>query len=329
MVATKLEVFDALKNRSATAREVAEIIGADPRATEKLLNGLVSVGYLKYRDSRYELAHVSRKWLLKDSAQSLHDNMIQRFLEWEAVERFEDFVRTGVPLDVHNHMSDEYWAIYQRGMRSLAALSAPELARSLPVPTEARRMLDIGGSHGYYSATLCRRYPLLQSTVMDLPIAMQFAKPILEREKMGERVGLRAEDVLTADLGDAQWDFVLIAQLLHHFDEPSNQDLMCRVGRSLKPGGVVSVLEILRPSSPNSAGQTGALLDLYFAVVSLSGSWSIEELARWQYQANLIPQKPVRLTSIPGVGIQSAIKPANRPLPIESGPQVLDNPKGL
>jgi hypothetical protein len=34
-----------------------------------------------------------------------------------------------------------------------------------------------------------------------------------------------------------------------------------------------------RPASPNEAGQIGALLDLYFAVTSRSGTWSFQEMA--------------------------------------------------
>ena len=77
---------------------------------------------------------------------------------------------------------------------------------------------------------------------------------------------------------------------------------------SLRPGGIVAVLEVLRPESPNSAGQTGALLDLFFALTSLSGCWSSEDILSWQRQAKLIPQKRVRLLSIPGAAIQVGMK---------------------
>ncbi|HWG45286.1 MAG TPA: class I SAM-dependent methyltransferase [Gemmataceae bacterium] len=309
MVATKLGVFEAIKEGTATAAEVAERIGTEAHATEKLLNSLVGARYLGFKNGRYKLARVARKWLLKDSPQSLHDNMLHRFLEWDVVEHFEDFVRTGKPMNVHQGMTPENWAIYQRGMRSLAGLSASEVAARLPVPASARRMLDIGGSHGYYSVALCRRHPELHSTILDLPSAVEFARPILARENMGERIGYRADDVLTADLGEGEWDFVFASQLLHHFDEEANRNLLRRVARALRPGGVVAIVEIPRPSSPQSAGQTGALLDLFFAVTSPSGSWSIEELAEWQRLAGLLVRKPISLLSIPGGSIQAASKP--------------------
>ncbi len=169
-------------------------------------------------------------------------------------------------------------------------------------------MLDIGGSHGYYSVALCRRHPELHSTILDLPSAVEFASPILAQENMGDRIGYRADDVLTADLGEGQWDFIFASQLLHHFDGEANESLLRRAARALRPGGVVAIVEIPRPSSPQCAGQTGALLDLFFAVTSPSGSWSIEELAEWQRLAGLIPRKPISLRSIPGGAIQAADK---------------------
>jgi SAM-dependent methyltransferase len=310
MVATKLGLFEALKEKPLTTGEVVAKIGTDARATEKLLNSLVGARYLRFVGQRYQLVRLVRKWLLKDSPQSLHDNMLHRFLEWDAVEHIEEFVRSGKPLNIHQSMTAEQWPIYQHGMRSLAGLSASEVASRVPVPPGARRMLDLGGSHGYYSVALCRRHPELCSTILDLPAAVEFAAPILARENMGDRIGFRTDDVLTADLGDGQWDFIFASQLLHHFDEETNLQLLRRVALALRPGGIIAILEILRPSSPQSAGQTGALLDLFFAITSPSGTWSLGELAEWQRLAGLIPQKKVSLLSIPGGAIQSAVKPA-------------------
>lgn len=310
MTATKLGVFEALERQPLSALQTAEAIEADPSALEKLLNGLASAGYLRHRSSSYSLTRTARKWLLKSSPKSLHDNILHRYLEWEAIERFDNFVETGTPLDVHDRLQPSDWSTYQKGMRSLAGLSADEVARRSPLPRDLRDMLDLGGSHGYYSATLCRRYPRLKSTIIDLPEAVRHASPILARENLGDRVGFRAEDVLEADFGEEQVDFILVSQLLHHFDQSTNRELIKKASRSLRPGGILAVLEILKPVSPGSSGQTGALLDLYFAAISRSGSWSPQELSSWQKEAGLFPLAPVFLRSLPGGGIQAAVKGA-------------------
>jgi hypothetical protein len=98
--------------------------------------------------------------------------------------------------------------------------------------------------------------------------------------------------------------------VVHHFDEATNRDLMKRVARSLRPGGVVAIVEIFKPTRPGSAGQSGALLDLLFAATSLSGAWSWREISDWQRSASLLPRRRIRLFSVPGAGIQAAAKPA-------------------
>jgi len=69
-------------------------------------------------------------------------------------------------------------------MRALASGSASEVARRTPVPKGARDMLDIGGSHGYYSVALCRRHPGLRAVILDLSEAVKHAEPILARVRV-------------------------------------------------------------------------------------------------------------------------------------------------
>jgi SAM-dependent methyltransferase len=126
---------------------------------------------------------------------------------------------------------------------------------------------------------------------------------------MGDRVAHRAGDALTDDFGSNVWDLVLTSNLLHHFDEATNREFARRVARALKPGGIFVILETLRPPSPQDAGQVGSLLDLYFALTSQSGTWSIEEISSWQRDAGLMPRKPIRLRTMPGVAEVVAVKP--------------------
>jgi hypothetical protein len=155
MVATRLNVFEALAAGPLTADEVAARCETHPAATEKLLNALVSVECLRVRGERYALPKSLRAWVLKDGKHSFRGQILLRFLEWKWWEHCEEYVRTGRPLQVHRTMTEEEWGVYQRGMRSGIELPAEWVARKLPLPRGARAMLDIGGSHGYFSVALC------------------------------------------------------------------------------------------------------------------------------------------------------------------------------
>lgn len=309
MAAAKLGIFEAVAAGRHTPSEVAESCGTDARATEKLLNALVGCGYLSFEDGRYDLRPVARRWLLADAPASLRDNILFRYLEWDIIEELEDFVATGRSKDVHRTFeSSEDWGLYQRGMRSMAGTYADEVAKRTPVPDGARDMLDVGGSHGCFSVELCKRHPELRAVILDLPEAVDHAAPLLAEEGMGDRVSHLAGDALADDFGEERWDVVFMSHLAHHFDDGANERLARKVARALRPGGVFVVQELIRPESPTADGQPGALLDLYFALTSEAGTWSVQEIAAWQSAAGLRAEKPVWLRSAPGIALQSATK---------------------
>jgi SAM-dependent methyltransferase len=316
MVATRLGVFEALHAQRRTAAEIAAACSGDPCAIQKLLDALVSAGYLARCRMAYRLTSMSRKWLLKDSPTSLYDAILYESIEWSWLTRLDAFVQTGQPLDFHATMTRNEWELYQRGMRAIAGLAASEVARRVPVPKQACTMLDIGGSHGYYAVALCRRHRRLHATILDLPEAIEHAAPLLAREGMGDRVVHRAGDALVDDLGRAAYDLVFIAQLVHHFDDATNRALVRRVARALRPGGYLVILEAMRHQTPGTGGQVAGMLDLYFAFTSRAGTWSLDELASWQHDAGMVPQPPIRFRKLPGFGAQAAMKPM-----VESEPQ--------
>ncbi len=310
LVGVQVGAFEALAAGPLSAEEVAAHSATDPQATGKLLGALAAAGYLRVREERFALRPVARKWLLKASPHSLYDAILLQALDARFIERMEAYVRTGQPVRIHETMTTEEWDLYQRGMRSGARLSVAEVSRRLPVPAGARAMLDVGGAHGAYSVALCRRHPSLQATILDLPEAIPSAEKLLAQEEMGDRITHRAGDARSADLGHEVYDVILIANLVHHFDDATNRDLARRAALALRPGGMLAIGEVIRPERPGAGGQIGGLTDLYFAVTSEAGTWSFAEMADWQRTAGLRPRRPMRLFTAPGGGLQIAEKPS-------------------
>ena len=307
--ATKVGVFEALARESLAKGDVASRCGTDPFATGKLLNALVACGYLRADGDRYALARVARDWLLEESPVSLRDFMPFQLSEWRRIGRFETFLRSGKPLNVHKEMTGEEWEEYQRAMRAVASLSAPEVARRTPAPADPRTMLDIGGSHGYYSVALCRRYPRLTSTILELPEAIAHAAGILAAEGMGDRIVHRAGNALTDDLGVDAYDLVFLSHFVHLFDDQTNLELLKRVGRAVRPGGYVVIQEIVPPDTAGEGGQGAAVFDLNFALGHGGSARPFAEMAAWQQAAGLTPGERIRLRVGP-FGLQPARRPA-------------------
>jgi ubiquinone/menaquinone biosynthesis C-methylase UbiE len=316
MIGTRLGVFEALAAAPLTASGVAATCGTNARATERLLHALAGCRYLSVSpgdqgtEAHYALTDSARKWLLKDAAGSCRDRMLLQFLEWDWFEHAEEFVRTGAPLDAFARLSDDGWGLYQRGMRAGVEPLAAELACRIPLKGAPTHMLDVGGGHGHYSVALCRRHPTLSSTILELPEAIRHAAPVLAREGMGDRIVHRAGDALRDDLGDGELDLVLLASVMHHFDDDQCKALLGRVARALKPGGVVAVFDVFRRGPGSQPSQVGGLLDLFLATISPSGTRAATEVAAFQREAGLVPRRAIHLRIAPDIGAQCAIKPA-------------------
>ncbi len=300
MAATELGVFACLLPAPLAAKEIADSCHLHPQAIQPLLGALVSLDYLNFRRDRFGLTPKSRKWLAQRGVWSLLDYMPHLRDVWEFAAHLEQFLRDGAALDIHRGLSSGAWSRYQTAMRSLASLSASEIAQRLQLPPHAKRMLDIGGSHGYYSVALCRRFAQLTATILDLPEAIAESAPILAAEQMGGRVRHQPGDALSTDLGEDIYDVILVSNLVHHFTAEQNRDLVLRCARALVPGGMLVIQDLIRPASPSSGDQTGQVLNLFFALTSTSGTWSIPEIRQWLQAAGLTVRRPVTLRSVPG-----------------------------
>jgi len=126
---------------------------------------------------------------------------------------------------------------------------------------------------------------------------------------MGDRVTIKAGDVLRDDLGSDAYDIVVLAYLVHHFDDETNRRLMQRVARALRPGGLVAIFDAARVP-PEGSDQVGSFLDLYFALSSRAGLYTFDEMAAWQRDAGLAPRRPILLPRSRGNGLQVGDKPA-------------------
>ena len=300
MAGAELGIYEAIGKNSRTADEIAAECKTNAHATKQLLNCLVGVGYLSWSNEKYSLKTKYHKWLLKESESNLISKLRFQLIEWNWMAMLEDYVRTGNTLQLHNSVNEKEWNLYQEGMRDLSVNAAKELAAKIPISKNATNMLDIGGSHGLYSIELCKKYPALKSTILELPGAMESASAIAKRYDTTGRVSYKAGNALEDDLGSEQYDLVMINNVVHHFTPEQNNALAQKVARALKPGGIFIIGEFIRAEKPGEGGVIASASGLYFSVISASGNWSADEIESWQKNAGLKPEKPVKTMTIPG-----------------------------
>jgi len=283
----------------ATAAELAADLTLDPVPTRLLLDCPRSGGHVITRGGRYQLSRSSRRWLDPGSELSVARFVAGTADYWTWWASLDEVTRSGQPAGHHDAPPDDpYWRRYITGQLDLARLSASEVARKLPLTSEARTVLDVGGGHGWYSAQLCARHPRLTATVLDLPGSAAIGREIIAKAGLADRVRHRDGDATTDDLGSG-YDAVLCFNLVHHLTAEQIVGLFGRIRAALAPGGVLAVMDAFaEPDRRKSAAAN--FLGLFVYLSSGAQVHTPAELHGWLGQAGFGTPKRKPILRIPG-----------------------------
>lgn len=295
-------LFEAIGHQKVTLENICSECNLNQKAVKSLLGVLATMGLIKHKQDLFYLTAKSKKWILKDSPDSLYWLMMfnnRVCIKW--MDYTGTFLETGKGLQYHKTFTEEEWYYYQKAMEAAASATSKEALRKIPVPSGATSMLDIGGSHGLYSVALCKKYPNLSSIILDLPAAVEKAAPILEKYKMGNRVTHQGGNALTYDIGNEKYDVIIMASVAHHFTDEENKQVAKKAYNALKPGGIFTILEVLQTDTIQYNGDMlSAVGDFFFALSSTSGTWSLQQINQWQKEAGFSPYKKATFLTIPG-----------------------------
>lgn len=302
MEAVDAGIFEYIGHSPKTLPEIAQGCGGlNEKALQGTLGVMASMGQIEHQNGQFSLTAEAKKYLLKDSPDSVYWMMLfdnQVCMDWMSY--FPEFLRTGKGLQYHDTFDDKEWYLYQNAMESAATGAAKEAMKKLSISPQATAMLDIGGSHGLYSVGMCKKASNLQSTILDLPAAVEKARPILAKYGMGDRIVYRPGNILTDDIGTAQYDYILMANVAHHFTAEENQMVVEKVHTALKPGGTFTILEFIRNDVIKKDGDMfSALGDLFFLLSSTTGLWSQNEIENWMYRSGFVSTKTASFLTLP------------------------------
>lgn len=314
IAASRIGVFDALASGPRSVTDVAAATSSNEDALEQLLVALAALGYVRRDRGRWSLTPLSQRWLVAGSRDSIVDGLA--FLERNAFEIWdglEGVLKSGRPrtsLYEALEASPELSSSFQAWDRVAGRLVGDPIIRAMPIPRGARRLLDLGGGNGIYSVLLCRRYPQLAATIVDLPVALRSAQGPIGEAGLEGRVSLRPGDFFEVDLGGG-YDVVLLANIVHGLSDDDALRLVRRAGAALRPGGTIIVVD----QAPGDAGGPAtqaitALLGLSY-VVSLGGrTWSPDTIAEWMRMAGFGAIRTTRPRRAPGNVIVAGVRAA-------------------
>jgi 2-polyprenyl-3-methyl-5-hydroxy-6-metoxy-1,4-benzoquinol methylase len=270
--AIELGVFTAIDQGKHTAGEIAAAITAAPRGVRILCDFLVIHGFLKKEQGQYKLTVESGVFLSQKSPAYM-GTLASFLLNERHLENFSNLaeaVRRGGTADSrgdHRKPDEALWVSFAKSMAPITIPSANYIAHLLDATKgDACRILDIAAGHGMYGITLAKSNPNAQVTALDWPAVLEVAKENAQKAGVSDRFSVRPGSAFETDLGKG-YDFALLTNIFHHFDQQTCVELMKRVHAALKPGGKAVTLEFI-PNEDRVSPPTAAA----FSLIMLAGT---------------------------------------------------------
>ncbi|MDP9147413.1 MAG: methyltransferase domain-containing protein [Acidobacteriota bacterium] len=273
--AIELDIFTAIAEGANDVPSIAKQTGAAERGVQALCNFLAVLGFLTKQSEKYGLSQDSAIFLNRRSPAYM--GSVCGFLLGEHVTKsfsgLTDAVKKGGTTKVqgdNQKPNDEAWVSFARSMAPLARPSAEFIARVTGMAQgKSCKVLDIAAGHGMYGIAMARQNPNAQVTAVDWPKVLDVAQENARAAGLGDRYTTRPGSAFEADLGSG-YDYVLLTNIFHHFDQSTCEKLMKRVHDALKTGGQAITLEFV-PNEDRVSPPMVAMFSLVMLATTDSG----------------------------------------------------------
>lgn len=271
--AIDLDLFTSIAEGQATASALATKVHGTERAVRMLCDSLVALGFFTKTGNRYGLTTDSAAFLDRNSP--MYAGSARNFLASSfVVDSFRDLaavVRSGRPLsDQPFAEEDEHaaWAAFARDMAPLAYTVAQETAK-LFAQDSAIKVLDVAAGHGMFGIAIAQLNPRATIVALDWPSVLAIAEQNAKRFAISERYYLLHGDALAVDLG-AEFDAVVMPNVMHLWDRPTNVRFLKKVHAALEPKGRLVIIDFV-PNEDRVSPQVPALFALNMLANTTAG----------------------------------------------------------
>lgn len=267
--ACELDIFTVICDGKMSSEEIAEKVGADERAIDRLCNALVSLNLLTKTAAEFSNTEDSRELLVIGSDRYM-GNLHHISNQWDAWSDLVHTVREGKPkvYSTLDERSEEWLDAFTESYYWKSKAELPVIIDNLDF-SHTKRLLDLGGGTAHYAIEFAKKYPNLEVTIFDYDRMIDRAEKYIAKEGMQDRVKTIRGDFFEDEFGE-KYDAVYISYVLHNFSIWDNVYLLQKVFESMSYGGELIINDVLiddkRTSPLNST-----LFSLHMLTNTLSG----------------------------------------------------------
>ena len=276
--AVSLGVFDQLGEGGADATALAQELGANTGALERLLDSCVALGLLDKQGAVYSNSPVAQTYLTRSSPNTLSGYILYSdralYPLWgnleaairEGTNRWQQTFGGEGSIFEHFFRTEEARRDFLSGMDGFGQLSSPAVVAAFDL-SRFRRLVDLGGATGHLALAACVRYPHLQGAVFDLPAVIAFTRAEVGQAAAGSGFAFLAGDFFSDPLPEA--DLFALGRILHDWSEEKVRTLLKKVWERLPSGGALLIAEKLLDD--NKTGPLPALMQSLSMLVCTEG----------------------------------------------------------
>jgi 2-polyprenyl-3-methyl-5-hydroxy-6-metoxy-1,4-benzoquinol methylase len=244
LTAYELGLFSALADEEKTSADVADELGTDARATDRLMNALCVMGLLEKNEDLFSNTPSAAE-LLAEGKPGYMAGLMHTVHLWDTWSTLTDAVRAGgsVAMGPVNERGDKWLDAFISAMHYRGTRQAEEVVSQLDLDG-VTRVLDVGGGSGAFAMAFARAREGLRATVFDLPSVIPLTVKYLEAEGYSDRVDTAVGDYHADDFGDG-YDVVFLSAIIHSNSFDENRGLIKKAADALNPGGQVVVSDFI------------------------------------------------------------------------------------
>lgn len=284
LTAYELELFTVLGNNERSSKEVALQIETNERATDRLMNALVSIGLLAKKDGVFRNLDFSLTYLVKGSPMYLtgYGHTLNMWHTWTGL---TEAVRTGERVYTEGKDDPEWTRNFIAAMHHRARGQADAVVAKINL-SEVENVLDVGGGSGVYSIAFVLAKEGLKCTVFDLPEVLINTNKYVKSAGLDNSISFIAGDYHTSDLGSG-YDIIFLSAIVHINSHQENISLISRCTKALNPGGRIIIQDHVMQED-RTAPHHGAFFALNMLVATERGDTFTEnEIKSWMENAGL------------------------------------------
>lgn len=249
----ELGIPDVLANGPQTIDQLADKVGANPEFLNRVMRTLVSNGLIDEPSSdTYAQTPVS-DLLRADHPQSMRElaMIFTAKSHWQPLGNLPIALRTGksaVSQTFGMEMWDWFqqpenideWNLFNSSMTSFSAGTSVAVAESYDF-SSYRRIIDVGGGHGFLLKTVLAKAPNATGVICDLPDVVAGAN----REELGKRIDCVGADFFETVPADG--DCYMLKHIIHDWDDARSQKILSNIANAMTPDGRVLIVDMVVP----------------------------------------------------------------------------------